>query len=75
MKETWGQIDDESEDQFPNNDVGKEVPVNNNGKWISECGEAIVFSGTDVLLFNLLEVTSDVAADRLAPRTKIKGKF
>ena len=32
MKETSGQIDDESEDQFPNNDVGKEVPVNNNGK-------------------------------------------
>ena len=28
-----------------------------------------------MLLFNLLKVTSNVAADRLDPRTKIKGKF
>ena len=28
-----------------------------------------------MLLFNLLKVTSDVAADRLGPRTEIKGKL
>ena len=28
-----------------------------------------------MLLFNLLKVTSDVAAHRLDPRIKIKGKF
>ena len=28
-----------------------------------------------MLLFNLLNVTSAAASDRLGPRTKIKGKF
>ena len=27
-----GQVDEESEDQIPNNNVGKEVHVNNNGE-------------------------------------------
>ena len=30
---------------------------------------------TDVLLYNLLKVTSDVAANSLDSRTKIKGTF
>ena len=29
-EETLGQIDDDSEDQIPNDDVGEEVRVNNN---------------------------------------------
>ena len=74
-EETLGQIDEESEDQIPNNDVGEEVHMNNNVEWIFECWEVIVFWGTDVPLFNLLKVTSDVDADCLGPRTKIKGKL
>ena len=35
----------------------------------------IVFRRTEFLLFNLLKVTSDVAADRLGPRTKFQGTF
>ena len=31
-EETLGQVDEESEDQIPNNNVGKEVHVNNNGE-------------------------------------------
>ena len=31
-KETLGQIDEKSEDQTPDNDVGEEVHINNNGE-------------------------------------------
>ena len=41
-EETFGQIDEESEDQI-NNDVGEEVHLNNNGSGIFECSEVIVF--------------------------------
>ena len=39
-EETLSQIDEESEDQVPNNDVGEDVHINNNGECIFECGEA-----------------------------------
>ena len=32
LKKTLGQFDEKSEDQIPNNDVGEEVHVNNNGE-------------------------------------------
>ena len=31
-EETSGQIDEEREDQIPNDDVGEEVHINNNGE-------------------------------------------
>ena len=54
---TLSQIGEESEDHVPRNDVGEEVHPNNNGERIFECGEAIGFWGTYVLLFNLLKAT------------------
>ena len=50
------------------------MPVTTENEFL-ECGEKIDFRGTDVLLFNLLEVTSDVAANRLGPRTIMKGTY
>ena len=43
--------------------------------FVFEIGEVLVFRGTDGLSFNLLEITENVSAASIGPRSKLRGDF